>query len=425
MSALRPAWGNPRGLVFKSVGDNIFIAEFGSKQDLERVLDGSPWNVSGKAVLVQRFDPNLRPTDVVFDKMPIWIRICDLPFGLMNRIWGTELAKKVGSVEKVDVDAQGRAWGPYLRAKVLIDISKPLLRCITIFSNKRQTIERYKVQYEKLPNYCYSCGIFGHSSGECPTLAERDEEGLLPYARNLRAPDDNKKKKGTDERQYPSLGRSFSSSEQRGFSDGCNASQSTDTRATTGGSSIARVRNKGGKEDEATPLLKWLGRHGKQKTMPDSKESSGKELAPILPKKQGTKRKQTNTPSCRLNDDPHLGQGVSLDAMELIVANTVVQAPPVSMTTIMGAEPEEPKDETANKFKKAGLPFKNNEGSDPLELAVMTNPSTNLSNNMVPYVEADIELQERIRDIAKRQRKEKNFNFTPSAVAGSQPRRSP
>jgi len=61
MSTLRPAWGNPKGLEAKSVGDNIFIVEFGCKQDLERVLDGSPWNVGKKAVLIQQFDPNLRP----------------------------------------------------------------------------------------------------------------------------------------------------------------------------------------------------------------------------------------------------------------------------------------------------------------------------------------------------------------------------
>jgi hypothetical protein len=42
MPALHPAWGNPKGLDVKSVGDNIFIAKFSSKLDLERVMDGSP-----------------------------------------------------------------------------------------------------------------------------------------------------------------------------------------------------------------------------------------------------------------------------------------------------------------------------------------------------------------------------------------------
>lgn len=94
----------------------MFIAEFGSRQELDRVLDGSPWNVGKKTVLVQHFNPNLWPSEVVFDKMAIWIRIYDLPLGLMNTKWGRELARKVGSVVKVEVDNQDRAWGPYLES---------------------------------------------------------------------------------------------------------------------------------------------------------------------------------------------------------------------------------------------------------------------------------------------------------------------
>ena len=36
-NALRPAWGNPKGLSFRSAGENIFVAEFACKRDLERV----------------------------------------------------------------------------------------------------------------------------------------------------------------------------------------------------------------------------------------------------------------------------------------------------------------------------------------------------------------------------------------------------
>jgi hypothetical protein len=44
-SALRPAWGNPRGLVLNSAGDNRFVAEFGMKADKDRVMNGPPWVV--------------------------------------------------------------------------------------------------------------------------------------------------------------------------------------------------------------------------------------------------------------------------------------------------------------------------------------------------------------------------------------------
>jgi hypothetical protein len=75
----------------------------------------------------------------MFDRMAIWIRINDLTFGLMNNKWGWKLAEKVGLVLKVEADSHGRAWEPYLKAKVQIDISKPLLRCLSVFSERKKT----------------------------------------------------------------------------------------------------------------------------------------------------------------------------------------------------------------------------------------------------------------------------------------------
>lgn len=102
---------------------------------------------------MQQFDPNLRPSKVNFHKMAVWIRIHDLPFVLMKNKWGWKLGKKVGSVMKVDVDSQGRAWGAYLRAKVQIDLNKPLSMMCHNFSKKRQTTKHFEVSYEKIPKF--------------------------------------------------------------------------------------------------------------------------------------------------------------------------------------------------------------------------------------------------------------------------------
>lgn len=93
IAAMRPAWGNPRGLDMRMVGDNMFIAEFESELDKRRVLDGSPWYIGRQAlgrqvVILQDFDYDLRPSDVNFDEMAIWVNILNLPFGLRDEKWG-------------------------------------------------------------------------------------------------------------------------------------------------------------------------------------------------------------------------------------------------------------------------------------------------------------------------------------------------
>jgi hypothetical protein len=194
-SALCPTWGNPKGLQIRTMGKNRFLAEFATEADLTRVKEGSPWTVGTHAVILSDFDPSLGSSDYRFEKLCLWVRILNLPFGLMNDNRGKQLAGRVGEVGKMDVDNQGRAWGDYLRFRATVNISEPLLRCVSVFSQKRQQLDHFSIMYERLPTFCFSCGWLGHSSIACPTPAERDADGLLPYhGPRLCVPDERKKK---------------------------------------------------------------------------------------------------------------------------------------------------------------------------------------------------------------------------------------
>jgi hypothetical protein len=194
-AALRAAWGNPKGLEVRSMGPNQFMAEFATIADKSRVQEGSPWHVGRHAVLLNEFDPSLRPTEYCFEELDVWVRILNLPYGLMNNQWGKDLAGRIGKVGKMDVDDKGRAWGDYLRFRAAIKIKEPLMRCVSVFSQKRQATEHYTVMYECLATFCFSCGLLGHASTLCLNPAERDDEGFLPYhGPRLCVPDDREKK---------------------------------------------------------------------------------------------------------------------------------------------------------------------------------------------------------------------------------------
>jgi hypothetical protein len=194
-SALRPAWGNPKGLDFKPCGVNMFLAVFANEADKKRIKSGSPWNVGKNAVILNEFDHRISPSEVRFEKLAVWARILNLPFSLMNDQRGKAFVSRLGTVEKMEVDESGRAWGEFLRVRVVIDVTQPLIRCLSVFSQSRQATDFYTVMYENLPTFCYSCGMFGHSSLICPSPADRDEEGHLPYhGPSLCVPDERKKK---------------------------------------------------------------------------------------------------------------------------------------------------------------------------------------------------------------------------------------
>lgn len=86
--AMKPAWGNPYGLKIRTIGEkenNLFVAEFKNQQDMEWALGSSPWMVGKHALILQPYDERLKPTEIRFDRMDIWVRILNLPLGWMNR----------------------------------------------------------------------------------------------------------------------------------------------------------------------------------------------------------------------------------------------------------------------------------------------------------------------------------------------------
>jgi hypothetical protein len=124
--------------------------------------------------------------------MSIWVRILNLPFEWMNEKKGRKIAGVIDKNCSVDVDEFGVASGTFLRARVAIPFDQPLRRWVTIRRDGRD--ECFQLQYEKLPFFCFGCGLIGHGELECKTPADRDAQGRLPFDRNLRAPEERRRK---------------------------------------------------------------------------------------------------------------------------------------------------------------------------------------------------------------------------------------
>jgi hypothetical protein len=194
---MRPAWGNPAGLKIRTIRckeDNLFVAEFSLKQDMERALGGSPWLVGKHAVILREYDEKLKPSEIRFDRLDIWVRILDLPLGWMNKHRGERVMELIGDVKKLDVDRDGQASGPFLRGRVAIEVAKPIRRGVMLKTKKDSVPEWFDIQYEKLPYFCSSCGILVHSHLECDKPVVRNKEGKLSYDGKLRVYDPKRKK---------------------------------------------------------------------------------------------------------------------------------------------------------------------------------------------------------------------------------------
>ena len=100
-----------------------------------------------------------------------------------------EIGSKIGKVLDVDVPEKGVQWGRYLRVRIHMDVTKKLIRA------KKVCIENDKprwvfFQYERLPNFCYTCGRIRHNERECFEKGETNggvEKEKYQYGAWLRA----------------------------------------------------------------------------------------------------------------------------------------------------------------------------------------------------------------------------------------------
>ena len=182
-------WKPRKSLKVQEIGENLFIFEFTKERDKARVLGGCPWLFDRHLLLLHEFDGLTPPREFTFKSSPVWVQVFDLPLYHMTEKVGELIEKAMGGHIEMEVTEDGVGWGKYLRVKIRIDISKPLLRKKKIaFVGKDPLWVSFK--YERLPLFCHACGIIGHGKKECVTRSNQKEQGLvgtLQYGAWLRA----------------------------------------------------------------------------------------------------------------------------------------------------------------------------------------------------------------------------------------------
>ncbi|KAF4372141.1 hypothetical protein F8388_000357 [Cannabis sativa] len=117
-----------------------YTVSFGCEGDLKRVLAKEPWNFHNLHMIL----------------------LFRLPFLSKTEALAKILGNMIGKFLEVFEDSLNEGWGPFLRMRVEIDVSKPLLRgqLVTFpWMNDELWID---YRYERLPDFCYECGIIGH-----------------------------------------------------------------------------------------------------------------------------------------------------------------------------------------------------------------------------------------------------------------------
>jgi len=78
------------------------------------------------------FDEAKTLDEMEFNLIPIWVRVANLPLGMMDEETGRIIGDKIDTFKEADVGEDGKVVWNLLRIKVIIDIRLPLMLGITV-----------------------------------------------------------------------------------------------------------------------------------------------------------------------------------------------------------------------------------------------------------------------------------------------------
>lgn len=134
--------------------------------DWKRVAEGGPWLFRKAPVVIQEYDDYSDAPEYRLNKILVWTRIKGLPYGLTRKNELAEkVAAKVGEPPFTVIVNEGRINpSSTLHPRVYLDVDKPLVHFVSITF---KGTNKYKVFYEKLPDFCFVCSLMGHVADEC------------------------------------------------------------------------------------------------------------------------------------------------------------------------------------------------------------------------------------------------------------------
>ncbi|KAL4386622.1 hypothetical protein GQ457_09G020910 [Hibiscus cannabinus] len=165
---------------------NFFLIKPIEKAAREMILNRRPWTVHDDLFSIEPYKPEWRTVDFSFTSMVIWVRVYQLPLRAMNGAMGLQLGGIIGTTIGVDHRVEGGNLGEFLRIRVSIDITKPLHRSVMLGNGQGQKSSPCPLKYERLPRFCYFCGLLGHDLASCSTKPTVLDIRKLQYGSWLR-----------------------------------------------------------------------------------------------------------------------------------------------------------------------------------------------------------------------------------------------
>lgn len=183
----KPLWKTRNGFQIRDVGNHIMLFVFDNESEADRVIALEPWSYDKHLVILTRYDRSCPIRSIKFHTVSFWVQIHGLPLNRLNEGTAYDIGRSLGVVSRAEQKGD-LIGGDFLRVRVSVNVSKPLSRGRKVLIGQGKE-EWVSFKYEKLPNFCYWCGLVSHDVKECSIwLASKgalatNQQGYGPWLR--------------------------------------------------------------------------------------------------------------------------------------------------------------------------------------------------------------------------------------------------
>ena len=104
---IRMLWKPNKRIQISLIEEEMYLVEFDDERDKRRVMEMSPWHYEKQLVLLQNFEGDKDPKDIIFQWSPFWVQMYNLPLKHRTRETGLAIGTSLGEVLEVDVADSG------------------------------------------------------------------------------------------------------------------------------------------------------------------------------------------------------------------------------------------------------------------------------------------------------------------------------
>lgn len=131
----------------------------------------SPWAFDRNLVVLRSIPQGEVPESVDLDVCEFNVQVSGLPYPCIHAKMVEFIGNTIATFVHFDAELHNGNNGSVMCVRIHINITKPLLRVLNIEGPNNRMFQ-HTLGYERLPNFCYYCGLMGHLVIDCSSCME-------------------------------------------------------------------------------------------------------------------------------------------------------------------------------------------------------------------------------------------------------------